>query len=100
MGRVDSYIDYIAFRVGLHNLIIVLGLSARDLKGAGIFLVLMYKCFAKGYRVYLFDRRHDVSEGFSNWDTADDIANTMKQLGVDSVDFLGVRKDYVCRWMI
>ncbi|NLY85713.1 MAG: alpha/beta hydrolase [Tissierellia bacterium] len=86
----NSYVDYIAFGVGSRNLIIVPGLSVRDLKGAGISLVLMYKCFAKDYRVYLFDRRHDVSEGFSIWDMADDIANAMKQLGVDSADFLGV----------
>ena len=83
----NSYVDYIAFGVGSRNLIIVPGLSVRDLKGAGISLVLMYKCFAKDYRVYLFDRRHDVSEGFSIWDMADDIANAMKQLGVKSADF-------------
>jgi 3-oxoadipate enol-lactonase len=50
----------------------------------------MYKCFAKDYRVYFFDRRHDISEGFSIWDIADDTENAMNQLGVDSADFLGV----------
>ncbi len=86
----NSYIDYIAFGVGSRNLTIVQGLSVRDLRGAGISLALMYKCFAKDYRVYLFDRRHDISEGFSIWDMADDIVYSMKQLGVDSADFLGV----------
>lgn len=86
----NSYVDYIAFGAGSRNLIIVPGLSVRDLKGAGRSLALMYKCFAKDYRVYLFDRRHDIPEGFSIWDMADDIANAMKQLGVDSSDFLGV----------
>lgn len=45
----NSYVDYIAFGVGSRNLIIVPGLSVRDLKGAGISLALMYKCFAKDY---------------------------------------------------
>lgn len=40
--------------------------------------------------MYFFDRRHDISEGFSIWDIADDTENAMNQLGVDSADFLGV----------
>ncbi len=35
--------------------------------------------------MYLFD---DVSGGFSTWDMVDDVANSMKQLGIDSADFL------------
>jgi len=50
------------------DIIIVPGLSVRSLRGGGKSLALMYKCFAKDYRVYLFNRRHDVSEGFSIWD--------------------------------
>ncbi len=46
----------------------------------------MYKCFTKDYRVYLFE---DVRKDFSVWDMVDDVANSMKQLGIDSADFFG-----------
>ena len=35
--------------------------------------------------MFLFE---DVLEGFSIWDMADDVADSMKQSGIDSADFL------------
>lgn len=86
----NSYLDYIAFGKGPRNLIIVHGLNVRDLKGTGLALAFMYKIFAKDYRVYLFDRRHNVSENFSIWDIADDISKAMLQLGISNADFFGI----------
>ena len=60
-GVIESNVDlpsgklnYVAFGKGKKNLIIIQGLNVRDIKGAGVSLALMYKRFAKDYRVYFF----------------------------------------------
>lgn len=83
-------IDYVAFGKGHKNLVIVQGLNLRDIKGSGLSLAIMYKLFAKEYRVCIFDRRHQIKEGFTNWDIADDVAKAMAGLGVAKADFLGI----------
>ena len=94
---VESYVNipsgrlnYVAFGVGQKNLVIIQGLNVRDLKGAGASLALMYKKFAKNYRVWLFDRRMDVEDGLTNWDLAKDIGDAMDALHIDSADVFGV----------
>ena len=83
-------LNYIAFGRGQKNLIIIQGLNVRDLKGAGASLALMYRIFAKEYRVYLFDRRATVNKGLSNWDLAQDIYCAMGELNINSADVFGV----------
>lgn len=83
-------LNYVSFGKGSKNLIIIQGLSARDIKGAGVSLALMYKKFAKDYRVYFFDRRTVVKEGLTNWDLANDIYNAMEALNIENADVFGV----------
>lgn len=83
-------LNYVAFGNGQKNLIIIQGLNVRDVKGAGVSLALMYKMFAKDYRVYFFDRREVVKEGLTNWDLADDIYCAMEALNIQSADVFGV----------
>lgn len=94
---IESYVNipsgrlnYIAFGMGQKDLIIIQGLNVRDLKGAGASLALMYKKFAKKYRVWFFDRRIAVEDGLTNWDLAKDIGDAMDALRIDSADVLGV----------
>ena len=82
--------DCISFGSGDKNLIMIQGLNTRGLKGAGLSLALMYRIFAKDYKVYLFDRRPIVQEGISVRDMAADIAEAMDTLGIKSADVLGV----------
>lgn len=86
----NTYLDYIAFGKGEKNLIIIQGLNVRDIKGSGISLAVMYRIFARDYRIYLFDRRRDVPEGFSNWDIANDIYKAICELGIERADVFGV----------
>ncbi len=86
----DTNLDYIAFGKGFRNLVIIQGLNVRDIKGAGISIAFLHQKFAKDYRVYLFDRRQNVKEGFSIWDIANDIYNAMVILGLETADFFGV----------
>lgn len=83
-------LNYVAFGKGSKNLIIIQGLSVREVKGAGVSLALMYKMFAKDYRVYFFDRRVIVKDGLTNWDLADDIYNAMEALNIENADVFGV----------
>ena len=45
-------LNYVAFGKGKKNLIIIQGLNVRDIKGTGVSLALLYKIFAKDYKVY------------------------------------------------
>ncbi len=96
-GLIESNVDipsgklnYVAFGKGQKNLIIIQGLNVKDVKGAGVSLALMYKIFAKDYKVYFFDRRTVVKEGLTNWDLAEDIYCAMEALNVESADVFGV----------
>lgn len=83
-------LNYVAFGNGNRNLIIIQGLNVRDIKGAGTSLALMYKIFAKDYKVYFFDRRAHVKEGLTNWELAEDIYCAMETLNIKSADVFGV----------
>ena len=83
-------LNYISFGKGKRNLIIIQGLNVRDIKGAGVSLALMYKIFAKDYKVWFFDRRTVVRDGLTNWDLAEDIYDAMNALNIESADVFGV----------
>lgn len=83
-------LNYLSFGIGQRDLIIIQGLNVRDIRGAGASLALMYKQFAKDFRVWFFDRRLHVKEGLTNWDLAEDIYFAMKELQIESADVCGV----------
>lgn len=96
-GVIESNVDlpsgklnYVAFGKGKKNLIIIQGLNVRDIKGTGVSLALMYKRFAKDYRVYFFDRRTNDTKGLTNWELAEDIYCAMEALNIKSADVLGI----------
>ena len=92
-GKIDlgyTKFDYIAFGNGTKPLIMIQGLNTRGIKGAGASLALMYRIFAKDFRVYLFDRRENLDNGITVRDFALDIAAAMEKLGVGCADVLGV----------
>ena len=86
----DSYVDYVTFGSGKKILILIPGLSVKGVKGTAIPLAFMYRIFAKDYKIYVFDRIHDVPDGYTVTDMADDIASTMCQLDIKCADIVGV----------
>ena len=98
----DAEIDYISFGTGSKNLIMIPGVgdgikTARGM--AGIFSI-MYKEFAKDYRVYVFSRRNNIEEGFTTKDMAEDVYNTMVELGIDKADVIGVSQGgMIAQWL-
>ena len=82
--------DYIAFGHGTKPFIMIPGLSFNRVKGTSLLLSVLYRIFAKDYRVYMFDRIEDVPEGYSVEEIARDTALAMKQLGIKNAYILGV----------
>jgi pimeloyl-ACP methyl ester carboxylesterase len=86
----DLKTDYITFGKGTKPLIMIQGLNTRGIKGAADSLAYMYRIFAKEYKVYLFDRRENVTEGLTVRELAADIATAMDALGISNADVFGV----------
>lgn len=82
--------DYAAFGKGERPLVILPGLTLRDVKGAGLGLALSYRRFARDYRVYVFDKAKDIKEGYTVSDMARDTADAMRALGISDACVLGV----------
>ena len=86
----NTSIDYAVFGKGKTPLIIIPGLSLHDVKGAGAGLALMYRRFAKDYRVYVIDKKSDIPEGYTVADLAEDTAAAMNALGITDACVFGV----------
>ncbi len=86
----NTYMDYAVFGKGERPLVILPGLSLRDVKGAGAFLALSYRRFARCYRVYVFDKAADIEDGCTVSDIAHHTAEAMRALGISDACVLGV----------
>lgn len=88
----DTQMDYITFGKGDKTLVMIPGLgdALKTVKGSAAAFALMYKLFAKDYRVYVFSRKNKLKQGCSTRDMAADLANAMKQLGITNACVLGV----------
>ena len=82
--------DYITFGNGTKPLLMIQGLNTRDIKGSAMPLAMMYKIFAKDYKVYLFDRRKNLPENITVRDLAADITMAMDKLRIKNADVFGV----------
>ena len=89
--NLDNFqMTYITFGRGSKPLVMIHGLSTRSIKGAAVSLAYMYRIFASGYKVYLFDRREDISEDVTVRDLAADIGTAMDVLKITNADVFGV----------
>lgn len=83
-------VDYAVFGSGNQPFVIIPGLSLRDVKGAGAGLAVMYRRFAKEYRVYVIDKNARIPEGCTVADLAKDTAAAMTALGITDACVMGV----------
>lgn len=86
----NTTMDYVVFGKGTKPLVIIPGLSLKRIKGAGYSLAYMYKIFVEDFRVYIFDRKEAVSEGYTVREIADDTAYAMNELGISKACVFGV----------
>ena len=86
----NTYMDYLTFGNGTKPLVMIQGLNTRGIKGAADSLALMYRIFAKEYKVYLFDRRAQLPENVTVKDLAADVAFAMEALQITKADVFAV----------
>ena len=86
----NTTMDYVVFGKGTKPFVIIPGLSLKRVKGAGHSLAYMYQMFAKDYRVYVFDRKEKIQEGYTVKEIAEDTAYVMKVLGISGAYVFGV----------
>lgn len=82
--------DYIRFGNGDKALVILPGVSVQSVLGSAELIKEAYKVLTDDYTVYLFDRRQDISEGYSLQDMAKDTDEAIRELGLEHIDLFGV----------
>lgn len=82
--------DYISFGVGKKPLVLIPGLSTERLRGKAFQMSYAYRLFAKDYRVYMFDRKEQVEEGYTISEMADELAKAMKKLRIEGAHVVGL----------
>jgi pimeloyl-ACP methyl ester carboxylesterase len=88
----DTDMGYISFGNGNKSLVIIPGLgdALKTVKGSAVTFALMYKLFAKDYKVYVFSRKNKLKQDCSTRDMATDLADVMNQLNITKAFVLGV----------
>jgi len=85
-----SELDCLIFGQGDKPLVILPGLSTRDVRPAGLMLSLMYRSFTRDFTVYILDKPRHIPEGCTVAGLADDCACAMNTLGIENACVLGV----------
>ncbi len=90
VGSLDM--DYISFGNGNENLIMLPGLGdgLSTVKGTAFLFSMLYRLYAKKYKVYIFSRKNNLQEGYSTREMAKDQAEVMRTLGISKAHILGI----------
>lgn len=81
--------DYCCFGSGKRVLVLLPGISLQPVSPLVEFIAAQYAVMTKDYTVYLFDRKRDISDGYSIENMADDTAEAMHKLGISSAYVYG-----------
>lgn len=80
----------ITFGSGKKPLVMIQGLNTNGIGGSAFPLAYMYRAFGKHYRVYLFDRRENITGPITVEELAADTVEIMDHLAITDADILGV----------
>ena len=88
----DTTMDYISFGKGKKDVIMIPGLGdgLKTAKGMAIPFAIMYRMFAREYRVHVFSRKNKIDPGYSTKDMAADVKRAMEMLDIEKADIVGV----------
>ena len=88
----NSEMDYISFGNGNRDLIMLPGLGdgLTTVKGMALVFSVLYRIYAKEFRVYVFSRKNHMQEGYSTREMAKDQAEAMAALGISKADVIGI----------
>lgn len=82
--------DCVRFGNGSKTLVMIPGLTLRDVKGVELPLACMYRIFAREYTVYILDKKSVIPDGYTIRDLANDTAGAMVRLGLSNADVFGI----------
>ena len=87
-----TQMQYVSFGRGKKTAVVLPGLSdgLATVGGKALVLSVPYWKYLKEYTVFLFSRKDEMPDGYSMEDMADDQAQAMRILGIDSAWALGV----------
>lgn len=87
-----STMDYITFGYGAQALVLIPGVGdgLKTVKGTALPMALMYRSFAKNYRVYAFSRKNNLPAGATTRDMAEDLAGAMNEIGLQRAYVVGI----------
>lgn len=85
----NNEIDYFCFGNGDRNMVIIPGLSLKSVMLSSDAIAYAYSIFNDEYKVFVFDRAKNISNGCTIKNMADDIAVAMKELCIDSAYIFG-----------
>ena len=87
-----TQMQYVSFGRGKKTAVVLPGLSdgLATVGGKALVLSVPYWKYLKEYTVFLFSRKDEMPDGYSMEDMADDQAEAMRILGIDSACVLGV----------
>jgi pimeloyl-ACP methyl ester carboxylesterase len=90
IGNTDM--EYVSLGRGKKNIVIIPGLGdgLKTVKGAAIILAMMYRMYAKEYKIYIFSRKNQLEDEYSTRDMAMDLKIAMDKLGVEKAHVLGI----------
>ena len=83
-------LDCLIFGRGKKPLVILPGLSTRNVRPAGLMLSFMYHSFTRDFTVYIMDKPRHIPEGCTVADLAESCAAAMDALGLEKACVLGV----------
>ena len=85
-----TIMDYITFGTGKRPLVLIPGLSFKTVRKFSKPFAFMYHIFAKDFTVYAFDRKREVTIGYTIRHMADDLASVMERLNISNADVFGI----------
>lgn len=85
----NGKVHYLSFGKGDKTLVMIPGLRLSNIDGAARVVAMYYKIFSKKYRVYMFDRKDNIHEGYTNHDIADDTVEAITRLGLKDIYLFG-----------
>ena len=100
ISKDNSHIDYITFGKGKTPLLMIPGLSTRNVKGTGLSMSISYRIFSDRFKVYMIDKKIPLEKGCTLEDMADDYAFAMKQLGITHAAVFGTSQGSVISQII
>ena len=81
--------NYFRFGNGKRTMVILPGLSIGSVMPSAQLIADAYRIFAEEYTVYVFDRRNEVTEGYTIKEMAEDTASVFKVIGLNDIYLFG-----------